>query len=169
MFGKEEYVFYGSEGVCVIDDIVSSPFDDVKTDGEYYVLHSLHGSGGKMFIPVARAEALMRRLMSRAEIDSLIGDIDKLPLFSEDNLKALKDRYSEAMRTCRPAEWVRVIKTVYSRVLNGRGNGRKVSDAEKAFSENAKRYLYSEVSTVLGIPVESVADYIHDRMSKDVC
>ncbi len=167
MFGKEEYVFYGSEGVCVIDDIVSSPFDDVKTDEEYYVLHSLHGSGSKLFIPVARAEALMRRLMSRAEIDSLIGSIDNLPLFSENSLKALKDRYGEAMRTGKPAEWVRVIKTVYDRVRNGRGNGRKVSDAEKAFSEDAKRYLYMEVSTVLGIPVESVSEYIQNRMTKD--
>ena len=71
------------------------------------------------------------------------------------------------MRTGKPAEWVRVIKTVYDRVRNGRGNGRKVSDAEKAFSEDAKRYLYMEVSTVLGIPVESVSEYIQNRMTKD--
>lgn len=165
MFGKNDYVFYGSEGVCRVEDIVTSPFSDVKTDGEYYVLRPVRETGGKMFVPTASAEGLMRHIMSREDVEALISQMDDLPLFREKDLKTLKERYSEAMRTCRPTEWVRVIRTVYDRVLNGRGNGKKVSDAEKAFSENAKKYLYMEISAVLGIPERDVEGYILGRKS----
>lgn len=164
MFEINDFVFYGSEGVCRIDDIVSSPFSDVKTEGKYFVLHSLHGKTGTMFVPVAASDRLMRRIMSKSELGKLLSRMDSLPLIVESNLKQLKEKYSEAMRSGKPDEWVRVIKTVYDRTVNGRSNGRKVSDAERAFSENAKKYLYMEISTVLGIPEESVEKYITDYM-----
>lgn len=164
MFEVNEYVFYGSEGICRIDDIVSSPFSDVKTDTKYYVLHSTHGGNSTAFVPVDGTGVLIRPIMSKGDIDSLLLKIDSLPLFEECNLKLLKEKYSLALRSGEPAEWVRVIKTVYDRTLNGREGGKKVSDAEREYAENAKKFLYKEMSTVLGIPVENVEKYISDNV-----
>lgn len=167
MFEPKDFVFYGAEGVCQIDDIVTSPFTDMDTVDKYFVLHSMHNKKtGTMFIPVSKADSLMRKLMSKAEIGKLMREIKTLPLINADNLKRLKERYSEAMRSGRPDEWVRVIKTVYERTLNGRENGRKVSDAERSFSDSAKLFLYKEMSMVLGIPEESVENYINNQIGE---
>ncbi len=164
MFEINEYVFYGSEGICRIDDIVTSPFSDVKTDARYYVLHSTHGGNSTAYIPLEGAESLLRSIMSKSDVESLILKIESLPLFEESNLKLLKEKYSLAIRSGEPSEWVRVIKTVHDRTLNGREGGKKVSDAEKAFSDNAKRFLYKEISIVLEIAEENVEKYISDRL-----
>lgn len=168
MFEVNEYVFYGSEGICKVDDIVSSPFTDVKTDTKYYVLHSVHGGNSTAYVPVDGASALVRPIMSKGDIDALMMKIQELPLFDEINLKLLKETYSKALRSGEPSEWIRVIKTVYDRTLNGRDGGKKVSDAERAYSDNAKRYLYKEMSIVLGIPEEDVEKYISDK-ARSIC
>ncbi|MBQ8207903.1 MAG: CarD family transcriptional regulator [Clostridia bacterium] len=165
MFEVNEYVFYGSEGICRIDDIVSSPFSDVKIDVKYYVLHSAHGGNSTAYVPVDGASALIRPVMSKGDIAALISKMNELPLFEECNLKQLKEKYSIAIRSGDPSEWVRIIKTVYDRTLNGRDGGKKVSDAERAYADNAKKYLYKEISTVLGIPTEDVERYITDNVS----
>ena len=164
MFEVNEYVFYGSEGICKIDDIVSSPFSDVKSDMKYYVLHSLHGGSNTAYIPFDGASTLIRAVMTKAEIDSLIARIPSIELFEECPLKLLKEKYVLAIRSGDPFEWVRVIKTVYDRTINGRDGGKKVSDAEKALAENAKRFLHMEMSIVLGIPSEDVENYIIERI-----
>lgn len=164
MFDIKDYVFYSSEGICQIDDIVSSPFSDVKTDVKYYVLHSAHGGSNTAFVPVDRADSLIRRLVTKDEVETLVGKIDALSTFEEENLKQLKNKYTEAIRSGNPLEWIRVIKTVCYRTVNGRENGRKVSDAEKTFSDNAKKFLYKELSVVLGISEDGAEKYISEKI-----
>ncbi len=162
MFEINEFVFYGSEGICSVDDIVSSPFSDVKTDAKYYVLHSLHGGSNTAYVPLDGAEKLMRPVMSRSDIDALVKSIPGIELFGECNLKQLKEKYGAALRSGDPTEWIRVIKTVADRTLNGRDGGKKVSDAERSFSDNAKRVLYKEMATVLAINEDDIETYISE-------
>jgi len=165
MFEIGNYVFYGSEGVCRIDDIVSSPFSDAPDGVKYYVLHSAHGGGSTAYIPLDRAESLIRPLMSESDIALLMSKINGVILFEEINLKFLKEEYNVAIKSGNPLEWVRVIKTVEARTINGRENGKKVSDAERAYAENARRFLYKEMSIVLCIPEDKVEEYIADATS----
>ncbi len=160
MFEVNEYVFYTSEGICQIEDIVSSPFSDVKNDVKYYVLHSTHGGSSTAYVPLEGAASLLRKVMSKNDIDALISKIEDLPFFEESNLKLLKEKYSIAIRSGDPEAWVRVIKTVHDRTVNGREGGKKVSDAERSYSDNAKRFLYKEISIVLNIPENEVEKYI---------
>ena len=164
MFEVNEYVFYGSEGICKIDDIVSSPFSDVKTDTKYYVLHSLHGGSNTAYVPFDGASSLIRAVMTKGEIESLIAKIPSIELFEECPLKLLKEKYAISIRSGDPAEWIKVIKTVHDRTVNGRDGGKKVSDAERVYAENAKRFLHKEISIVLGIPTDDVENYIIERM-----
>ncbi|MEE0969205.1 MAG: CarD family transcriptional regulator [Clostridia bacterium] len=160
MFEVNEYVFYGSEGICRIDDIVSSPFSDVKTDAKYYVLHSTHGGNSTAYVPLEGAGNLLRPVMTKNDIDMLMSKVAGITLFEECNLKQLKEKYSTALRSGDPCEWVRVIRTVTNRIVNGRDGGKKVSDAERSFSDNAKKFLYKEIATVLGIDENGVPEYI---------
>ena len=165
MFDIGQYVFYGSEGICKIDDIVSSPFSDVKTDTKYYVLHSTHGGNSTAYVPVDGAERLIRSAMSKSDVPALISKIGAIELFSETNLKLLKDQYSVALRSGDPKEWVRIIETVNDRIINGRDGGKKVSDAEKSFADTAKKFLYKELSLALDIPEDAVESYIEKELS----
>ena len=65
-----------------------------------------------------------------------------------------------------PSEWVRVIKTVRERVSRIRGSSRaqRISETERGFAEDAKRYLYAELSLALDVPVGEMEQYIRNRI-----
>ena len=166
MFQKDEFVFYGSGGVCQISDIQVSPLDGMPADRSYYVLRSLHDRNGVMYVPVDSEAVFLRHLMDEREAEALIEQIPTVEVFNEPSAKLLRTKYVDAMRTHAPVEWVRVIKTVYSRTTGEERRVQRLSETERSFAENAKRFLYTELSIALGMGVGEVERYIAERLAK---
>ena len=164
MFATNDYVFYGSGGVCKIVDIQTAPLDGMPKDKDYYILHSVHDRSSVMYIPVDSDCVFLRALISREDAENLIALIPSISVIEEPNAKLLREKYTEAMKQHTPTEWVRVIKTVYSRMNETHAPMRRLSETERTFAENAKKYLYAELSLVLDIPVGGIEQYIADRI-----
>lgn len=165
MFQKDEYVFYESGGICKISDVQISPLDGMPADREYYVMQSVHDRNGIMYIPVDNDKVFLRPLMDRDAAEQLIGQIPSVEAIDEPNAKLLRAKYLDAMRTHDPVEWVRVIKTVYRRMTVG-GRAQRLSETERSLSENAKRYLYTELALALEMNERDMEQYIIDRIGK---
>ncbi len=166
MFRKDEYVFYESGGICKISDIQISPLEGMPADREYYVMQSVHERNGVMYIPVDNDKVFLRKLLDRDAAERLIDRIPEVEAIDEPNAKLLRAKYLDAMRTHDPVEWVRVIKTVYRRMTAGNGRVQRLSETERSLSENAKRYLYTELALALGLGVKDMEHYITDRIGK---
>ncbi|MBQ8416280.1 MAG: hypothetical protein IJX13_05215 [Clostridia bacterium] len=166
MFQKDEYVFYESGGICRISDIQISPLEGMPADREYYVLQSVHDKNGVIYIPVDSDRVFLRRLLNREEAQALLDSIPSVEVIIEENAKLLRNKYLEAMRTHQPLEWVRIIKTVYRRTTDPERQRQRLSETERSLAENAKRYLYTELSLALGHPVEGMEEYIIEHVKK---
>ena len=69
MYSKNEYVVYGTSGVCLVSDIVPSPFDPADPR-LFYVLKPVGSpSGSAVFTPVGNEMVNMRALMSREQVN----------------------------------------------------------------------------------------------------
>ncbi len=166
MFQRDEYVFYESGGICRISDIQTSPLEGMPADRDYYVMQSIHDRNGVMYIPVDNDKVFLRRLLNREEAEALISQIPSVEAIDEPNAKLLRNKYQEAMRMHDPVEWVRVIKTVYRRTLGDAHRAQRLSETERSMSENAKRYLYTELALALGREAGEMEAYIIDRIEK---
>lgn len=168
MFGIDEYVYYASGGVCRISDIQYAPLDGMPADKQYYVMHSLHDPSGVIYVPVNSQTVFLRRLLSREEASALIERIPSIAPIEEPNAKVLRGKYIETMRRHDPEEWVRVIKTVYRRTqaLAAVSHSQRISDTERSFAEDAKKYLYTELSLALDVPVKEMEDYIRSHVEE---
>lgn len=166
MFQKDEYVFYGSGGICKISDIQISPLEGMPADREYYVLQSVHDKNGVMYIPVDSDKVFLRPLLNQAEAEALLDRIPSVEIIVEENAKLLRNKYLEAMRTYQPVEWVRIIKTVYRRTTDPERQRQRLSETERTLAESAKRYLYTELSLALGRPAEDMEAYITEHVKK---
>ena len=166
MFAVGEYVYYASEGVCHVADICCAPLCGMPADRSYYVLHPFRNNGGVLYVPTDSENVFLRRLLTAEEANRLLNEIPAMEAFEEPNAKALRLRYPEAMHTHTPSEWVRVIKTVRERVSRIRGSSRaqRISETERGFAEDAKRYLYAELSLALDVPVGEMEQYIRNRI-----
>lgn len=160
MFAINDYVFYGSGGVCQIVDLQYAPLDGMPKDRQYYILHSVYNQNSVMYIPVDSDGVFLRHLMSREEAEALVKRIPSVEVIEETNAKALRDKYYELMKMHSPIEWVRVMKTVQYRMNEPRQVPRRISETERSFFETAKKHLYSELSIVLEIPLGDVAQYL---------
>lgn len=78
-------------------------------------------TAGVLYVPTDSENVFLRRLLTAEEANRLLNEIPAMEAFEEPNAKALRLRYTEAMHTHTPSEWVRVIKTVRERVSRIRG------------------------------------------------
>ena len=166
MFERDDHVYYASGGVCRVTDICYAPLSGMPSDRRYYVLRSLHDPSGVIYVPVNSDAVFLRPLLTRDEAEALLREIPKLTVFDEPNAKALRGRYVESMKKHDPAEWVRVIKTVQSRIraLAKSSRSQRISDTERSIAADAKRYLYAELSLALDIPLQNIESYLSDRV-----
>ena len=70
------------------------------------------------------------------------------------------------MHTHLPKEWIRIIKTVYKRTNADSLRPVRISDTERSFGENAKRYLYAELALAFGIEPVDVEAFITNRIEQ---
>ncbi len=166
MFQKDDYVFYESGGICKIFDVQYAPLENMPSDRQYYILHSLHDRNGVSYIPVDSDKVFLRRLLNREEAQRLMDEIDQISVIEESNAKQLRAKYMEAMHTHQPLEWVRVIKTVYKRMNLDPSRPQRLSETERSFAENAKRYLYTELALALGLQENEMESYITNYIQK---
>ncbi|MBQ3064476.1 MAG: CarD family transcriptional regulator [Clostridia bacterium] len=165
MFEVGEYIVYGTNGICRVEEICKSPYD--KTDPrDYYLLVPVNNPmSSTIYTPVNNERVPMRRLMTAEEIDALIADMPQIGLLTVPVEKQRRDLYRAVISTLSPAGYVQIIKTVHRRreELTAAHKHFPVTDLE--YGRLAKHLLYSECAHVLGLAEEGMEQYIADRLA----
>lgn len=166
MYQKGEYVVYGANGVCQVGEITRLNMDNIPKDKEYYVLYP-RNNGGKIYVPVDKANAKMRRIITREEAEELIERIPTIEPITVTNEKLLEEMYKKCMQCYDCTEWVRLIKCIYDRKQMRLSDGKKVTTTDEKYMHMAEESLYWELSTALDIPKEQVLEYILKEIEKN--
>ena len=164
MFEKGGYFVYGTTGVCEIEDITSPDMKGVAGNRLYYVLTPCFQKGNRIFTPVDNEKVPIRAVMSKAEASALVDEIPKIEELWEKDDKLREKRYKEAIRSCDPREWIRIIKTSYLRQEERRAQGKKATTVDERYFHSAEEHLYSELAISLDMPKEKVKGFIKERM-----
>ena len=164
MFSIGDYMIYGVNGVCLIEDICASPFDK-KDTRTFYMLRPLGATAGSViYTPTDNAQVPMRPLMSREDAEQLIDQIPLVPLLEVPVEKLRREVYRQAMQSCNPVEYVRLIKTVHVRRAEMIRQHKRLSETDSDFERNAKLSLYHELAVVLDIRYTEVEPYLASRV-----
>ena len=147
MFRKGEYVIYGNNGICCIEEI-GVPRDTPLGDSgkEYYTLAPVFSSG-KIYAPLD-TKVFMRPILTKAEAEELILQIPEIraeEVIGQD-VRALGEKYKGCLDTHRCEDLVRLIKTVYRKEKRLEENGKKLAKTEREYSKLAKELLHREFS-----------------------
>ena len=153
MFRKGEYVIYGNNGICCIEEI-GVPRDTPLGDSgkEYYTLAPVFSSG-KIYAPLD-TKVFMRPILTKAEAEVIGQDV-----------RALGEKYKGCLDTHRCEDLVRLIKTVYRKEKRLEENGKKLAKTEREYSKLAKELLHREFSMALEVPYDEVENYITEKVA----
>ena len=160
MFEKGDYVIYGNNGICRVQDITTLSISGIDKNRKYYLLKPMYSSGSTVYTPVDTAETLLRPALSREEADSLIRSIPDIPLIPIADEKTLEKTYKEYMRSNSTRAWVQLIKTIYLRKEKRTMKGYKVTALDSRYFSLAESSLYGELAIALDKPREEVKSYI---------
>ncbi len=160
MFNVNEYIVYGSEGVCMVEEIGHPQIVGLDANKQYYTLVPAFRSG-KIYTPVD-SPILMRRVISKAEANELVCNIPNIPF----NLDVPKDfklagaYYKELVRTYECEKLVSVIKYIGNRQKELSLIKKGLSALETRYLKTAEDMLYSELGFALGISPSDVKSLI---------
>ena len=163
MFSINDYVMYGSTGVCVIDDIC------VPGNGNEnlcYILHPVFTKNSVIYVPVSNEKVLMRKVISKDEATGLLDIMPEGEPYNIQNRREKELEYKRALKSGKHVEWIRLVKTLYNkRQENGNGNFRQTfSETDRTLLCSAEKLLNGELSVVLQIPFEKMGDYITSKL-----
>ena len=155
---------YGNTGVCKIEDI--GPLSIGSSDKEYYTLVPVYGRNSKLYTAVDSDKVVIRPIMTKQESDALINEMEEIDALRIGDEKRREEIYKETMRTCDCKEWVRIIKTLYSREMDRLSRGKKVTSSDERYLQMAEENLFGELAFSLQMPKEKVGEFIGEKIGK---
>ena len=166
MYQVGENVFYGTEGVCRVEEI-----REMKVGGamaEYYVLRPIYREGTTVYVPVNNELLVsrMRPLLTAKQIDKMIDEVNRE---DEDWIEDAAERKAEFQRILLSAdrrELLSMVRVLYLRRLNLQTCGKRLRANDEQMLRDAERLLDDEFAAVLNIRQREVPDYIRNRVKE---
>ncbi|MGE5416651.1 MAG: CarD family transcriptional regulator [Acidobacteriota bacterium] len=166
MFKVNDYVVYGSTGVCLITDIQQDEF--AGNEGiEYYVLKPVYSENMTIKIPVNNVKVKMRKTMSKDEVLALIAKMPEQETLWLDDNRERSEYFKAALKTGKSEEWVKIIKTIYLEKTEKAAIGKKLSKTDEDVLKSAEKQLNEEFALALGISPDEVLPYILQHIPPD--
>lgn len=164
MYQIGDYVVYGGSGVCQVMAVGTPASSVCDRHRAYYTLRPL-ASTETIYVPVDTRVSI-RPVLTRQEADALILQLPGLPECPVDtkNPQLRSHAYQESFRANDSAELARLLKTIHHKDSDARRAGRQPGKVDTRYRKRAEELLYGELSVALGIPQDSVPQYIHQKL-----
>ncbi len=164
MFKVNDYVVYGTTGVCQVLDIVEEK-DENNKNVQYYILQPVYNNTMKIKTPVDNDKVLIRETITKDKVFSLIESMpEQETIWIEDNRKR-NEVYKAALRTGNCQEWIKLIKTLYLKKKEKNALGKKLMKSDEEIMKAAEKNLHEEFAVVLDITPEEVLPFILKHIS----
>ena len=163
MFKVGDYVVYGLNGVCRVEEIGPMNLSGVDNGKDYYTLMPLYTRGSLVYTPVDNKKVIMRSVISKKQACSLIDemkDIEELEVVDDKRRELV---YKEAVKSCDCRELIRIINTVLKRKEERLAQGKKMSACDERYLKQAKESLFGEFAVSLKIDKDEVQEFIEHR------
>lgn len=166
MFQKGEYIVYGHQGICLVEDITHLGISGADKEKLYYVLVPLHVRGSHIYYPVDRETANARKLMTREEAEQLVREIPQLPELAVILDKLREDSYKKALYSGNSRQWMSMVKTLQLRRKDRLAHGKRIASVDERYLKLAEDVLYGELAFVLEMEWEEVQNLVRGRVEE---
>ena len=166
MYQVGDYLVYGMEGVCRVEDVSSPKFTGMPKDRLYYTLAPV-GKTDSIYIPVD-TQVYMRRPLSREAVLALLETVPDVPVYSDlpADTRLLSSRYQEIIATHDCTELLRLYKTIWCKQQVLAGSRRSLSVTDMRYWKQAENLLLSEVAFALDIPYAEAVRTVRERLGE---
>ncbi|MBP3915198.1 MULTISPECIES: CarD family transcriptional regulator [unclassified Clostridium] len=159
MFAKNDYIIYGTTGVCKITGIEKKKFN-TSAEREYYILKPAYDPNSTIYAPVDNNIINIRKIMTVKEVYDLIMAMPDNKTIWIDDINLRKEKYNEILKKGDKVELVKLIRTLYLEKQKKKNEGKKLYVGDEKIMSEAQRLLHEEFALVLNIKVDEVLPFI---------
>lgn len=165
MFQIGDFVVYKSIGVCKVTDIAKPDFIRTGENRLYYILHPLYRAD-IIYTPVD-TKAFMRPIITAEEAEYLIDMMPSITaeVYQNSNAQMLAAHYEYILSSHKCLDYIRLTKSIYTKKQALQLQNHKPSQIDERFMAYAEELLFGELAAAIGIPINSVKDYISARLA----
>ena len=165
MFNPGDVIFYGSTGVCRVNEIKMMEFSKSGKKQLYYILKPIY-QDCDISTPVDNPKVFMRPVITKEEAERLIDMIPsiKAEAFHSSVLRQLVEHYEAAFQSHDCGDLIKLTMSIYAKKRLCEEQNRKFGALDERFMKRAEDLLFGELSVALGIEKDEVADYISSRV-----
>lgn len=165
MFEIGDYVVFGTDGVCMVEDVGPLDMEGVSKEKLYYTLVPLGKIGNnRIFAPVESKRVVMRKVITSEEAQELIAEIAEIERLVVNDEKKREETYKHVLQGCDCREIISLIKEIYTRKAERSAQGKKLPSVDERYLTLAQNSLYSELSLPLQLEKDAVREYIFNKV-----
>ncbi len=159
MFCVGQTVLYGSNGVCMVDDVTEKRIG--KTKMQYYVLKPLCNNTSTLFVPTANQQLVskMRRILTEDEAEAILRDLPPCGDWN-DNKQERSEQFRAIITEGSCVELIRLIRLVCTHGQEQLAGGKRLHITDERFLKEAEKMICEEFSLVLHISRDEVLERI---------
>lgn len=160
MYKIGEFIIYGNNGICEVDNIGPLNMSGISNDKNYYTLRPINESG-TIFTPVDTG-VFMRSISTYDEVQDLIKCIPSIKEAecNEKNTRLLQPYYEKLIRTHDCIDLLSLIAGFHKK----RVDGKKIGQIDDKYMRIAQGLIKDEFSIALKISKEEVEEYITNKI-----
>ena len=166
MYQVGDYLVYGMEGVCRVEDVSSPKFPGMPRGRLYYTLAPI-GKTDFIYIPVD-TQAYMRRPLTREAALALLETIPDLPACAglPADARLLAPYYQEIIASHDCGRLLQMYKTIWQKQQALAGSRRSLSVTDMRYWKQAESLLLGEIAFVLEIPFAEAVRTVRQRLEE---
>ncbi len=163
-FSKGQFVVYGTNGICVIEDITQMSFVTGEPKVPYYILKPAVANASTIFVPVENEVLVskMRVLMTKEEIDTLLLGMKDKSVEWENDRRVRNDIFHDILAGGVTEDLLLMIRCIYVKKKELEEHNKKLSSADANMLKSAEKLIEEEFAHVLNIKTSEVAKYIRN-------
>lgn len=170
MYEVGDYIVYGTNGVCMVGAVGKIDSSIMDNKRIYYTLIPFYSKSGKIYVPADSDKVEMRKILTKEEALAIVDEIDEIDELGITDEKTREMQYKEAFQTHDCHEYVRIIKTIYSREQERIAEKKRLTATDERYYKMAEDYLFGELGVALSKDRNEVKNTIMEKIKeKDIC
>ena len=163
-FDIGEYVSYGINGMCNIEDIRPMQLSQSVEKMMYYILRPECNPKSTIFVPVNNQKLVskMREPMTKDEINAMLVRMKDRTLEWEKDVRFRTESFHEILNNGVNQDLILMIRCLHRKRQELVQLGKKLPARDSNTLKTAERLVEEEFAHVLHIKCEEVSDYIRD-------
>lgn len=160
-YKKGDYVVYGNNGICLVEDIAPMAFSGSKEE-TYYILRPQSINSSTLFVPIENQKLVskMRDVMNKEQIDNLLSSRKGKEIEWIDDKNERNNYFRGIMASGDRGELLLMISCIYLKKQELILAGKKLNIADERVLKDSQKLVEEEFSYSLNLQGEDLGEYI---------